>query len=316
MVDCFFEQSGNPRAEVSSWTPLPGGSSANIACALAKLGNSVDFVGALGQDHWGDALVQLLDDMGVGRKGVQRRIKAPTRKVYVSRNADNEPTFAGFGDDPSVFADAHLFADALDPALFIRASFLILGTLSLAHPDTRQSLERAVDIALAQNVSILVDVNWRPMFWAQPAEAPSLVYDLIQKAQYLKVSDDEAEWLFATTSASAIARQFPHLKGVLVTTDQKGCQYWLMGNADKLSSFELDSEDATGASDAFTAGFVHQLLQKGEVCLQDPDVARQVVTYASAVSALTTTRPGAIAALPTPTEVDVFLYLNKLTPIH
>lgn len=316
IIDCFSEQPGLARDEVNSWTPLPGGSSANIACGLAKLGNLVDFVGAIGKDHWGDALVQLLDDMGVGREGVQRRIKAPTRKVYVSRNADNEVIFAGFSDDPTVFADAHLFADALNPALFIRASFLILGTLSMAYLDTRQSLERAVDIAREQNVSILVDVNWRPMFWPQPAAAPALVYDLIQKAQYLKVSDDEAEWLFATTSASAIAHQLPHLKGVLVTTSEQGCRYWLMNNAGALPGFNLDSEDATGANDAFTAGFVHQLLQRGEACLQDPNVARQVVTYASAVSALTTTRPGAIAALPTPTEIAAFLYLNKLTPIH
>ena len=300
IIDCFSEQPGHPQDEVDNWTPLPGGSSANIACGLAKLGSSVDFVGAIGRDHWGDALIQLLDDMGVGRKGVQRRIKAPTRKVYVSRNADNEPTFAGFSDDPTVFADAHLFADALDPTLFDRASFLILGTLSMAYSDTRQSLERAVDIAYAQNISILVDVNWRPMFWMHPAEAPARVYDLIQKAQYLKVSDDEAEWLFATTSASAIARQLPHLKGVLVTAGEQGCRYWLTGNAGALPGFDIDSEDTTGASDAFTAGFIHQLLQKGEVCLQEPDIARQVVTYASAVSALTTTRPARSQPSPLP----------------
>ena len=316
MIDCFLEQPGHPRTEVNNWTPLPGGAPANIACGLAKLGSPVDFIGAVGKDHWGDALVQLLDDMAVGREGIQRRIKAPTRQVYVSRNADNEPTFAGFSDDPTVFADAHLFADALDPALFIQASFLILGTLSLAYTDTRQSLDRAVDLAHEQNLSILVDVNWQPMFWAQPAEAPARIYNLIQKAQYLKLSNHEAEWLFATTSASVIARQLPHLKGVLVTAGEQGCRYWLMNNAGALPSFELDVEDSTGAGDAFTAGFIHQLLQKGEVCLREPDIARQVVTYASAVSALTTTRPGAIAALPTATEVDVFLYLNKLTPIH
>ena len=311
LIDCFSEQPGRPRREVTSWAPLPGGAPANVACALAKLGSRSDFIGAVGKDHWGDALVKLLDDMGVGRAGVQRRLKAPTRKVYVTHNAAGDRTFAGFSDDPTVFADAHLFADAIDPNLFIGAGFLVLGTLSLAYPDSRQSVERAIEIAAEHQVSVLIDINWRPMFWTQPAEAPTSVYELLQKAQYLKISMAEAEWLFATRSAKAIAHQLPHLKGVLVTAGAGGCDYCLSGNVGSLPGFSVDVEDTTGAGDAFTAGFVHQLLQKGKDGLQYPEVARQAVVYANAVGALTTTRPGAIAALPTPKEVDVFLYLHQ-----
>jgi fructokinase len=311
LIDCFAEQLGVPRSEVTSWAPLPGGAPANVACALVKLGSQADFVGAVGSDHWGDALVNLLKDMGVGHAGVQRRIKAPTRQVYVINDEGGSSTFAGFSEnDPTVFADAHLFADALDPALLTDANILVLGTVSLAYVDTRQSVERIVGLAAAQGTSVLVDVNWRPMFWPQPAEAPGRVYDLIKKAQFLKVSDDEAEWLFGTVSPTAIARQLPQLKGVLITAGEKGCEYWLMGNVGTVPGFEVDVEETTGAGDAFTAGFVHQLLQRGGGCIRDGDIARQVVTYASAVGALTTTRPGAIAALPSPKEVDVFLYLN------
>ncbi len=311
LIDCFAEQPGLPRSQVTSWAPLPGGALANVACALVKLGSQADFVGAVGSDHWGDALVKLLKDMGVGYKGVQRRSKAPTRQVYVTNDERGDRTFAGFSEnDPTVFADAHLFADSLDPMLLVGANFLVLGTLSLAYVDTRQSVERAVSLATAQGVAILVDINWRPMFWPHPAQAPGQVYDLLKKVQFLKVSDDEAEWLFGTDSATAIARQLPGLKGVLITAGSKGCTYWLMGNAGAVPGFEVDVEETTGAGDAFTAGFVHQLLQRGITCIKDSDVAREVVVYASAVGALTTTRPGAIAALPSPKEVDVFLYLN------
>jgi fructokinase len=311
LIDCFAEQPGLPRSEVTSWAPLPGGAPANVACALAKLGSSVDFIGAVGSDHWGEALVKLLDDMGVGHEGVQRRIKAPTRQVYVVNDAQGDRTFAGFSEsDPTLFADAHLFADGLDPALFIGARFLVLGTLAMAYADTRQSVEQAVSLATAAGASVLVDVNWRPMFWPVPSEAPGRVYDLLKKAQFLKVSDDEAEWLFGTESPAAIARQLPHLSGVLVTAGAQGCQYSLMGHVGSLPAFKVDVEETTGAGDAFTAGFVHQLLQRGTSCLQAADTARDVVTYASAVGALTTTRPGAIAALPSPNEVEVFLYLN------
>jgi fructokinase len=311
LIDCFSEQPGLPRSEVTQWTPLPGGALANVACALVKLGSQADFIGAVGCDRWGDSLVALLKDMGVGADGVQRRAKAPTRQVYVINDAEGDRTFAGFSEnDPTVFADAHLFADAIALERFTGAQFLILGTLSLAYPDTRQSVERAVEMAQQQAMPILVDVNWRPMFWPQPAEAPGRVYDLIKKAQFLKVSTEEADWLFGTVSAGAIAKQFPHLKGVLVTAGAQGCAYWLMGHQGQVPAFAVDVEETTGAGDAFTAGFVHQLLQQGRSALQDADTARNIVIYASAVGALTTTRPGAIAALPLPKEVEVFLYLN------
>lgn len=312
VIDCFAEQPGLPRAEVTSWVPLPGGAPANVACALAKLGNSVEFLGAVGSDHWGDALMRLLRDMKVGCQGVQRRIKAPTRQVYITHDLQGERTFAGFSEnDPSVFADAHLFADELNAALFSHAEFLVLGTLSLAYPDTRQSIERAVNWATAQGTAIVVDVNWRPMFWPQPAEAPGRVYDLLKRVQYLKVSTEEADWLFGTVSPQAIAHQLPFLEGVLVTAGAQGCHYCLMGNSGSLPAFEVDVEETTGAGDAFTAGFVHQLLRRGRHCLQDAATARSVIAYASAVGALTTTRAGAIAALPAPNEVQVFLYLNS-----
>ncbi len=317
LIDCFAEQPGRSRSEIESWTPLPGGAPANVACALAKLGNSVEFIGAVGQDHWGKALVKLLDDMKVGHQGVQHRLKAPTRKVYMVRDARGDRTFAGFSEgDPAVFADAHLFSSAIEPALFRSASFLVLGTLLLAYPDSRESVEQAMVLAANSGVAILVDVNWQPMFWPKPAEAPSRIYDLLQKAHFLKVSEDEAYWLFGTRSAQAIAQQLPHLKGVLVTAGEQGCDYCfstLTGAKQvrgHIAGFDVDVEETTGAGDAFTAGFVHQLLHQGVSCLHDEAAAHAVVTFASAMGALTTTRPGAIAALPTPSEIEVFLYLN------
>jgi len=64
--------------------------------------------------------------------------------------------------------------------------------------------------------------------------------------------------------------------------------------------------DTTGAGDSFLAGFIHQLDQLGIHSLADPEA--KVVTYASAVGALTTIKPGAIAAQPTAAEVEAFLH--------
>lgn len=322
LIDCFAERPDALRSEVKSWTPLPGGALANVACGLVKLGSEADFMGSVGCDHWGDALVKLLDDMGVGRLGVQRRLKAPTRQVFY-RLSEGDYAFAGFSEtDPTVFADAHLFADALASDRFIDTNFLVVGIGSLAYRDTRQSVARAVSLATAHRVPIFVDVTWSPMFWPHPQEASGRVYDLLKSVQYLKVPAAEADWLFGTQSPATIARQFPALKGVLVMATTGGCHYWFKGAGKGIDgyvpAFEVDIEESTGASDAFTAGFVHQLIERGPSCLLDEQSAQKAVVYASAVGALTTTRPGAIAALPTPKEIEVFLYLNapEYSPRH
>lgn len=335
-VDCFAEQPSSSLNDIACWIPLPGGALANVACALAKLGNDVQFVGAVGEDRWGSALLRLLQDVKVGCRWVQQRHKAPTREVYFvenaaasSREAWDRPdsysalstslgvsnvdgmSFAGFSRrDPTVFADAHLFASGLASNLFADANFLTIGTLSLAYPDTREALEQVVAIALSHRVPILVDVSWRPMFWPNSADAPGRIYDLLRRVHLLKVSKSEANWLFGTESAIAIARQLPHMKGVLVTTRGGGTHYCFGEVIGQVPSFKVDVEDTAGASDAFTAGLVHQLVKRGLPCLYDDKTAYEVVRYASAMSALTTTRLGAIAALPTLNEVEVFLYLN------
>jgi fructokinase len=74
-----------------------------------------------------------------------------------------------------------------------------------------------------------------------------------------------------------------------------------------VSAFAVNAIDTTGAGDAFVAGFIHQLCQPAAQPLGDPRRAAEMVRYASAVGALTTLKPGAIAAQPTSQEIQTFL---------
>jgi fructokinase len=97
----------------------------------------------------------------------------------------------------------------------------------------------------------------------------------------------------------------------LVTAGEKGCSYCISENEGKIPAFRVDVEDTTGAGDGFVAGFVNQLCKEGIKSLADREIAKKVVTYASAVGAMTAMKPGAIAAQPTNAEVEAFLYLYK-----
>ena len=308
LFDCLADQLGRSLEQVESWTPYPGGAPANVACALVKLGTPAGFVGCVGEDESGNQLVQLLQDIGVDSTGVQRHPTAPTRQVYVVRSEKGEREFAGFGElDTSQFADAFLNASKLAESLFENADFLVLGTLELAYPQTREAITRALQLANQYDLKILVDVNWRPMFWPDHSIAKPLIQQLLKKVDFLKIAKEEAELLFDTTDAGAITHRLDSVEGVLVTDGDKGCNYCLGEQESTLPAFSIDVKDTTGAGDGFVAGFIHQVCQHGLKSFATPESAQNVVKYASAVGALTTLKPGAIAAQPTAEEVEAFL---------
>lgn len=308
LFDCLADQLGRKLEEVESWTPYPGGAPANVACALVKLGTSAGFIGAVGKDRAGDELVQLLTQVGVDTTGVQSHVSAPTRQVYVVRSTAGDRHFAGFGEyDTAEFADTHLKDSEMPLSLFEAADFLVLGTLELAYPESGKAVHRALELAAQYDVKVVVDVNWRPVFWKNPDIAPEVIRQILKKVDFLKLSKEEAQWLFNTSDPGAINYRVDGVEGVLVTDGENGCAYCLGENEGKMPAFAIPVVDTTGAGDSFLAGFIHQLAIQGIKSLSDEETAKKIVTYASAVGALTTTKPGAIASQPTAAQVETFV---------
>lgn len=311
LFDRLADQVGKPREQVESWTPYPGGAPANVACASVKLGTKSGFIGCVGEDEAGEALFQLLQTEGVDTTGVQRHPTAPTRQVDVVRTSEGDRIFAGFtGYDTDEFADTRLQATKLPVQLFASPDFLVLGTLELAYRDSNAAVYRALQLADQYDVKILLDVNWRPVFWSDPDSAIGTIQEILRMVDFLKLSKEEAQLLFNTTDPGAITYRLDTVEGVLVTDGENGCAYCLSENEGRVPSFSVPVVDTTGAGDSFVAGFVHQLCQIGIHSLADATEAKKVVTYANAVGALTTLQPGAIAAQPTAALVEAFLKEN------
>ncbi|MGF1570711.1 MAG: carbohydrate kinase [Nodosilinea sp.] len=308
LVDRLADQPGLPLEAVRSWSDFPGGAPANVACALAKLGTAAGFIGCVGQDTWGQTLEAVLQQAGVDITGLQRHPTAPTRSVYVLRSATGDREFAGFGPHPTAaFADTHLRAAALPEALFETADYLVLGTLGLAHADSRGAIERALALAASHGLRVVMDVNWRPRFWPQPDQAAAMIWPHLPQVDLLKLSKEEALWLFDTVDPEDIAASLPQAMGVVITDGAQGCIYSVAGHRGACPAFEVAVIDTTGAGDSFVAGLVHQL---GQIEPEDRLTAAaidQIMRYASAVGALTTLKAGAIAAQPTAQAVHDFL---------
>ena len=282
--------------------PESGGAPANVACGLVKLGTSAALISAVGGDRYGQELMDLLRRHQVDITGMQIHPAAVTREVFVEIDPQGDRHFVGFnGDGQTNFADRLIEPRPIPEALFTDADFLVMGTLGLASPVTANAMNQALDLAEDNFIKVVIDINWRPIFWSDPLAAPPVIKELLLRADYVKFSAAEAQWLFQTSSPRAIAQELDHLEGVIITDGDQLCRYYLGEYSGQFPAYNVPVTDTTGAGDAFLAGFVHQL------CHSQTSDPREMIAYASAVGALTTMAVGAIAAQPNQEQVQNFL---------
>jgi sugar/nucleoside kinase (ribokinase family) len=141
----------------------------------------------------------------------------------------------------------------------------------------------------------------------------------LEKTHVLKVNEEEARFIAASESlegALAFLQERYRLALIAVTLGKKGCLVVSGKKRLEVPGFSVATVDTTGAGDGFVAGLLSSLymfwkdLRDGKEIPED--ALYQAARRANAVGALTTTKKGAIPALPTQEEVEVFLEEHPL----
>jgi fructokinase len=126
----------------------------------------------------------------------------------------------------------------------------------------------------------------------------------------VKVSEEEIDFLLGTdltTGAQLLLEQGPSV--IVVTLGAQGCRVITARQDLLVSGWPVAAVDTTGAGDGFVGGMLYQLALLGVTpatvadALGDAETAQRVFAFANRVGAITTTRRGAIPALPTLAEV-------------
>lgn len=207
---------------------------------------------------------------------------------------------------------------------------MVTGTLGLAYPATAAALRQAAAAARASpggHCRLLVDVNWRPVFWPDPEAAKPVIREYLRLAHVVKLSDADLLALYGVELEAAllnpcrVADLLPGAEGVLVTAGGEGAAYCFRsakGNSESRTAFVppfkgVNVVDTTGAGDAFTAGFILRMLQAGglDALMAKPAALKEAAVFASACGALTCTRPGAIEGQPSLEECERLFETSK-----
>ncbi len=305
LIDFVPAEVGVPLVEASAFKKAPGGAPANVAVGLSRLGVETAFMGKVGDDVFGRFLAHTLEDNGVDTKPLLFSQAARTALAFVSLTAEGERDFM-FYRHPS--ADMLFETAEVDEQSIRKAKIFHYGSISLIGEPSKSATLHAVEIAQDAGLLISYDPNLRLPLWPGEEAAREGMMLGWEHAQVIKASVEELHFLSGDMDLARSVRQLwhPALKLLVVTLGKDGCHYFIE-NADKhIPGFKVDSIDTTGAGDGFVAGLLKKLLEHPDTW-NDEVRLEKVLVFANAVGALTTTKLGAIPALPEASEVDEML---------
>lgn len=308
LIDFFGRPVGATLGEATSFIPAPGGAPANVAVALARLGVDVGFIGAVGDDPFGELLIELLRREGVDVTHFQKISEAPTMIAFVATASPLDQDFTMYRG-----ADTKLEAEELDRSYIASARALLYGSVSLSG-DSRDAALQVVRWANEEDVLVVYDANLRPVLWPNLTVAREGILKGLDGVDVCKVNETEMELLTGTTDLAEGSRRLlekgPRL--CLITLGAEGTYFNNGRSEGHVSAFSIDAVDTTGCGDAFCAGLITCLLESGKAVesLGGSELF-DIVRFANAGSAISATRTGAMAALPRRDEVDDFLLQNS-----
>lgn len=268
-----------------------GGSPANVAIGLSRLGHRVELATHIGQDDRGRRISTLLDTEGVAlTPGSTTASRTPTAAATIAADGGATYEFDLEWEVPELPAGPrHLHTGSIAAILEPGGSGVLAG-VEAARP----------------RATISYDPNLRPTLMGSAHDVRSRVEQLVGWSDVVKASEEDLDWLYDGTPVAEILRLWSRLGPgmIVVTRGGEGAVVTLPGTSEATSidARKVDVVDTVGAGDSFMSGLLSGLLDAGLLggttarerlrASNLPDV-RPAVERAVATSAITVSRAGA-----------------------
>lgn len=266
---------------------VPGGKGANQAYALAKLGADTTMIGAVGEDAFGEQMIEALSQVGVSMYGVKKVAGVPTGIASILlADGDNRIIVIPGANAMCAPEDIEAHRDA------IAAADLVLLQLEIP----LETVIHAVKTAESMGKTVVLN----------PAPARALPEELLQDIDYLTPNQIELEVISGSASEGDTESAMSGLLGrgvrnVVTTLGAKGCAYaGADGESGAIDGYRMEVVDTTGAGDAFNAGLAYAIASGRSL--------KEAACFAGKVAALSVTKFGAQGGMP---DLQAVLAFNQ-----
>ena len=315
-VDLYGEQIGGRLEDMRSFAKYLGGSPANTAVGVARLGLKPAMLTRVGDEHLGRFVRERLAAEGVDVGHVTTDPERLTALVFLGiRDRDTFPLV--FYRDRC--ADMAISVDDVDPALMASSRALLLSGTHLSQPETRAACERAAVLARAAGARVVLDIDYRPVLWGltapglgeqryvESARVSAELQRIVPACDLVVGTEEEIRIAGGSIDTRTALRQLRAATAATIVMKQgpMGCTVFAGEIGDDLEhgivgpGFPVEVFNVLGAGDAFMAGFLRGWL-RGEP-------TDRCAAYANACGALVVSRHGCAPAMPSWIELQHFL---------
>ena len=262
-----------------------GGTAANTAVALARLGEEVSFIGTVGGDGFGRAVIEDFINEGVDTKDIHQVKDAYTSLVLAVILPDGDRDIFVWPDTGG--AHTFLSPDDISEDMFISADWLHTSGLCLREFPVREAQLEAMRIAHEAGLTVSLDLNLRLESWGLDQSLKNAFEEAISYSQV--VFGNGIEEIMPFTGESSIEAGSIALserkRTVIARQGSRGALVIAPGAHFTGPAFSVEVVDTLGAGDAFNGGFIAAQLAGEDL--------NESVRWGNAVAALTIGKPGA-----------------------
>ncbi len=296
--DLYAREPGRPLGEVRTFSRHLGGSSANIAVGLARLGLAAGIISAIGDDALAPYLLDFLREEGVETRFVKRVSGYQTSLCLTEVRPPDHFHQVFYRARP---ADSQITAGPEELKAVRSAKMFITNGTNLAAPPAREAARAALEAARQGGAQTVLDIDYRASSWSGPAEAGKMARETLRWVDVVLGNEEELALLTGRENGPEQVLAVLHA-GPKILVRKLGARGVEARTAETRHFAESSSREvvcAIGGGDGFAAGFLYALYR-------GMDLPR-ALAYGNAAAAVVVSRVSCSDAMPRLSEIEAQL---------
>ncbi|MBC2164245.1 5-dehydro-2-deoxygluconokinase [Listeria booriae] len=298
-IDLNAVEYNRPMEDTMTFSKYVGGSPANIAIGMSKLGLHVGFIGKIPDDQHGRFITNYMKNVGVDTSEMIVDTEGhKTGLAFTEIKSPEECSILMYRDQ---VADLYLQPDEINEAYLKETKALVISGTALAQSPSREAILKAVQLAHKHDVTIVFELDYRPYTW-KSTEETAVYYRLVaEQANIVIGTRDEFDMLenqVGGENDATVAALFAHTPDLIVIKHgvEGSYAYAKSGEVFRGKAYMTKVLKTFGAGDSYASAFLYALL-KGETI-------ETALKFGSASASIVVSKHSSSEAMPTVAEIE------------
>jgi 5-dehydro-2-deoxygluconokinase len=304
-IDLNANEINRPMEQTMTFTKYVGGSPANIAIGMSRLGRKTAFIGKIADDQMGRFIREYLHDNGIDTSSVTTdRTGAVTGLAFTEIKSPTDCSILMYRDN---VADLKLGPLEVSEELIASSKALLISGTALAASPSREAVFVALDYARKHGTVVVFDIDYRPYTWGSPEETAVYCNLAAEKSDIIIGTREEFDSMerfernAERSDRFTASKWFSYSARIVVIKHGKegSISYSADGSEHRAQSYPAKVVKTFGAGDSYAAGFIHGLMSEWPI--------EKSMAFGSAAASIVISSHSCSDAMPTDRQVEDYI---------